>query len=149
MQAKSSPSTRSSGARRDVENLYPQSALLFDEALHPVAKLGALQALVLGNAVGVADRDFAFDRPTMLSKFADQGIDGGDLIHKLLSVHAAHSNGKIDVKLTAAYRLPDGPPAVARRCSCERIAVSRCLCPIRVCAVTFMSLMDIILSAQR
>jgi hypothetical protein len=91
--------------RLDIGNLYPQSALLFDEALHLVAMLSALQALVLGNAVGVAESNFAFDGSITLPKFADQAIDGGDLIHKLLSVHGVYSsNGKIDAKLNAAYR---------------------------------------------
>ena len=77
---------------------------MFDEALHLAAMLSALQALTLGNAVGVAESNFAFDGSTTLSKFADQAIDGGNLIHKLLSVHAAYSNWKIDVKLKATHR---------------------------------------------
>jgi hypothetical protein len=91
------------GARLDIGNLDPQCTLFFDETPHLVAMLSALQALVLGNAVGVAESNFAFDRSITLSKFADQAIDGGDLIHKLLSVHGAYSNWKIDATLNAAY----------------------------------------------
>ena len=98
------PDSAAQISRSDIGNLYPQSALLFDEAPHLVATLSALQVLVLGDAVGVAESNIAFDRSITLSKFADQAIDGGDLIHKLLSLHGAYSKWKIDAKLKAAHR---------------------------------------------
>jgi len=55
--------------------------------------------LKLSGTHGSVEMQLLHDRSITVSKFADQAIDGGDLIHKLPSVHAAYSNWKIDKRV--------------------------------------------------
>jgi hypothetical protein len=114
-------------ARSDIGNLYPQGALSFNESLYFVPILSTLQTLGLGNAVGVAESNFAFDRSITLSKVADQSIDGGDLVHKLLSVHGAFSNRNVDARTPPNASVFTGAAVVNRATAAHRLAKNQAL----------------------
>jgi hypothetical protein len=114
-------------ARSDLGNLYPQGALSFNEVPYFVAIRSTLQTLGLGNPVGATKSNFAFDGSITLSKVADQSIDGGDLVHKLLSIHGVFSNRNVDARTPPNASVFTGAAVVNQATAAHRLAKNQAL----------------------